>query len=219
MDIWCEMAWCCSCCSILGSTSHHGAFSIGCVVRCKNCGQPSKSAQRPAPACTCAPRLQSLTAASARLSTLCRWLRSWAASSGSGAGRPSQWCVHAVPPVNLFENMTLHFGSKAARAGRRRSGASSRLLSHDLHSAGAPIGGHLTAQPAFVHRAALPHGPPFLGSSMGRLAPAPGDPLASTQVLRGMDLYVGAGGLGYMDDVSLLDPDNPDAPPTPNPNG
>lgn len=34
----------------------------------------------------------------------------------------------------------------------------------------------------------------------------------SSQVLRGMDLYVGAGGLGYLDHVSLL----PDGTPDPN---
>jgi hypothetical protein len=32
----------------------------------------------------------------------------------------------------------------------------------------------------------------------------------SSQVLRGMDLYVGAGGLGYLDHVSLLPDGTPD---------
>lgn len=34
-----------------------------------------------------------------------------------------------------------------------------------------------------------------------------------------MDLYVGAGGLGYLDYVSLREQADYDAPPTPDPNG
>lgn len=46
-----------------------------------------------------------------------------------------------------------------------------------------------------------------------------GPPGPPRQVLRGMDLYVGAGGLGYMDNVSLLALGSPEVPPTPDPEG